>query len=183
MSNDLPPTPEGQLLRRARELVIPKLAIRAAAARIGMSAEQWGYAERGYTPGRGDRAPQPFRPPAATLARMARALDLTPERLETEGQRPDAAEVLREILRNEQPPLRPVPAPPAAALYPGGDISDSDTESAAATELVRLLADHPDDRILAMIAVRGGASAKTRLAEARGWLGVQADIQRNGTNG
>ena len=88
-------TPEGQLIRRTRELAVPKPSIRTAAKRIGMSAEQWGYVERGYYPGRGDRGGKPFSPPAATLARMARSLGISPDRLETEGQRPDAAEMLR----------------------------------------------------------------------------------------
>ena len=103
MADDLPrPTPEGQLIRRVRDLAIPKLSIRAAAARIGMSAEQWGYVERGYFPGRSGNPPRPFSPPAATLAKMAHALRITPGRLEAEGQRPDAAEVLREIIRQDQ---------------------------------------------------------------------------------
>jgi hypothetical protein len=102
MVDDLPsPTPEGQLIRRVRGLIIPKLSVRNAAARIGMSAEQWGYVERGYLPSRGSKPPQPFSPPAATLARMAYALEIAPKRLESEGQRPDAAEILREILHRE----------------------------------------------------------------------------------
>ena len=96
MSEDMPgPTPEGQLIRRVRDLSIPKLTIRAAAERIGLSAEQWGYIERGYRPARAGGPPRPFSPPAATLAKMAHALRITPERLESEGQRPDAAEILR----------------------------------------------------------------------------------------
>jgi hypothetical protein len=102
MVDDLPsPTPEGQLIRRVRGLTIPKLSVRNAAARIGMSAEQWGYVERGYLPSRGSKPPQPFSPPAATLARMAYALEIAPKHLESEGQRPDAAEILREILHRE----------------------------------------------------------------------------------
>ena len=117
------PTPEGQLIRRVRDLAIPKLSIRAAAARIGMSAEQWGYIERGYFPSRGGNAPQPFSPPAATLAKMAHALRINPERLESEGQRPDAAEILREIVREEAPVTPPRPTPPARRSidFSGGD--------------------------------------------------------------
>jgi transcriptional regulator with XRE-family HTH domain len=92
------PTPEGQLIRRVRDLSIPKLSIRAAAERIGLSPEQWGYIERGYRPTGAGQPPRPFSPPAATLARMACALDISPERLESEGQRPDAAEILREMI-------------------------------------------------------------------------------------
>src|SRR5580693_268644 len=102
MTDDPPrPTPEGQMIRRVRSLSIPKLTIPAAAARIGLSAEQWGYVERGYYPARDGNPPRPFSPPAATLAKMAHALRITPERLETEGQRPDAAEILAEILRQQ----------------------------------------------------------------------------------
>ncbi len=102
MSGDaLGPTPEGQLIRQVRDLSIPRLSIRAAAKRIGLSAEQWGYVERGYRPAGAGQPPRPFSPPAATLAKMAHALRITPERLESEGQRPDAAEILREILHHE----------------------------------------------------------------------------------
>src|SRR5437588_11465440 len=102
MTDDPPrPTPEGQLIRRARSLSIPKLTIPSAARRIGLSAEQWGYVERGYYPARGGNPPRPFSPPAATLAKMAYSLQITPERLESEGQRADAAEILREILHHE----------------------------------------------------------------------------------
>ena len=97
----LGPTPEGQLIRQVRDLSIPRLSIRAAAKRIGLSAEQWGYVERGYRPAGAGQPPRPFSPPAATLAKMAHALRITPERLESEGQRPDAAEILREILHHE----------------------------------------------------------------------------------
>lgn len=117
MSDDLPPTPEGRLIRRARERAIPKLTIRAAASRAGMSAEQWGYVERGYVPSRGGQPPRRFSPPAPTLARMASTLSVTPGELESEGQRPDAAETLREMLRpvtaEDRPP--PFPEPPTAA--------------------------------------------------------------------
>jgi hypothetical protein len=98
MADDTPsPTPEGQLIRKVRDLSIPKLTIRAAATRSGLSAEQWGYIERGYYPAKDGNPPRPFSPPAVTLAKMAYVLDIAPERLESEAQRPDAAEVLREI--------------------------------------------------------------------------------------
>lgn len=78
------------------------------------------------------------------------------------------------------------PARILAGLEPRADtglsLVDREVPDPDETELARLVADHPDDRILAMIAVRGGASARTRLAEANGWLGVQEGL-RNGTNG
>ncbi len=102
MVDELPrPTPEGKLIRGVRDRFIPKLTIRAAAARIGLSAEQWGYIERGYYPGRSGNPPRAFSAPATTLAKMARALRIPPERLESEGQRPDAAEVLRAIIQEQ----------------------------------------------------------------------------------
>ncbi len=104
MTDDPPrPTSEGELIRRVRNLSIPKLTISAAAARVGLSAEQWGYVERGYYPARDGHPPRPFSPPAATLAKMAHTLRITPERLEYEGRRPDAAEMLREIIRQQSP--------------------------------------------------------------------------------
>jgi hypothetical protein len=90
----LEPTPEGALIRHIREAVIPKLPVRAAAERAGMSAEQWGYIERGYRPSRNGEPPQPFSPPAATLARMARTLRISAKTLAEEGERPDAAALL-----------------------------------------------------------------------------------------
>jgi len=122
MSEDVPgPTPEGQLIRRVRDLSIPKLTIRAAAERIGLSAEQWGYIERGYRPARAGEPPRPFSPPAATLAKMAHALRITPERLESEGQRPDAAEILREILHRDVEAADAAPAPAASLPAPPMD--------------------------------------------------------------
>jgi transcriptional regulator with XRE-family HTH domain len=139
MVDGLPsPTPEGQLIRRVRGLTIPKLSIRNAAMRIGMSAEQWGYIERGYLPSRGGKPPQPFSPPAATLARMAYALEITPERLESEGQRPDAAKILREILHHE------VEAADAAGASETFDVAKSDTiPSPPMTDAARTAADRP----------------------------------------
>jgi hypothetical protein len=132
MTDDPPrPTPEGQMIRRVRSLSIPKLTIPAAAARIGLSAEQWGYVERGYYPARDGNPPRPFSPPAATLAKMAHALRITPERLETEGQRPDAAEILAEILR-QQHEAEPSAADRDWRPEPGPDAYFSAEESATA---------------------------------------------------
>lgn len=131
MAEDLPSTPEGRLIRRVRELMTPKLTIRAAAGEIGMSPEQWGYAERGYLPSRGGNPAQEFHPPAATLARMAASLGIPPARLrseggprgaeaadllESEGQRSGAAG--RQVL--ERPRL-PEPQPMPALAPPGSD--------------------------------------------------------------
>lgn len=103
MTSDLPsPTREGELIRLARMRATPRLSIRAAAAKAGISAETWGYVERGYQSlGQG----KPVRvhiPPADTLAHMANVVGLSPERLEEIG-RADAAKVLREIRRSTPP--------------------------------------------------------------------------------
>lgn len=137
MTDDPPrPTPEGRLIRQVRNLSIPKLTIPAAAARIGLSAEQWGYIERGYYPARDGNPPRPFSPPAVTLAKMAHALRITPERLESEGQRPDAAEMLREILR------RPLPrATPEMAAAMADHVAEFEIRAAVARNA------HPGERL------------------------------------
>ena len=111
--NDLPaPTAEGRLIRQARELAVPRLSIRAAAARISMSPEQWGNIERGYRYTRPNDPPRPFKhPPATTIAKMASAVGISPDQLESEGQRPDAAEILREII-SQQGDSRTAPPEP-----------------------------------------------------------------------
>lgn len=96
-----PATPEGVFIRRLREAHNPPLSIPKAAALAGMSAENWGHIERGY------QASRPVVPPAPTLARMADALGTTPERLETEVGRADAAELLREMQRDKAAPQQP----------------------------------------------------------------------------
>jgi hypothetical protein len=114
------PTPEGKLIRRVREVAIPKLSIRVAADRIGMSAENWGYVERGYRPSRNGEPAQPLTPIAGTLARMAHALGISPERLADEGQRPDAAAMLREMRPREE--ADPATGLPAVSDRPGVSI-------------------------------------------------------------
>jgi hypothetical protein len=136
MSGDAPgPTPEGQLIRQVRDLSIPRLSIRAAGKRIGLSAEQWGYVERGYRPAGAGQPPRPFSPPAATLAKMAHALRITPERLESEGQRPDAAKILREILHRE------VEAADAAGASEALNVASS--QSPPMTDAARIAAARP----------------------------------------
>lgn len=102
-----PPTPEGELIRTAREAHIPRLSIREAARRVGLSFEIWGATERGYQSlGRG----KPVRKADSshvTVAQMAFAVGVSPEELAETG-RADAAATLREIIRR-QPPPRPRP--------------------------------------------------------------------------
>jgi len=95
------PPPYGALIESARKDA--GLSMREAARRAGISDAWWRYVVRGYQKVPGDLDGTP-----GTIARMARVAGVTPERLEAEGQRPDAAGILREILRREE---QAAPAP------------------------------------------------------------------------
>jgi transcriptional regulator with XRE-family HTH domain len=96
---DRPPAPpEAALLRLAREAANIKVSEAARAA--GISTARWSQIENGYETRHGGF--KEVRAKAGMLARMAKVPGLTPERLAEEGQRPDAAEVLREIQRREE---------------------------------------------------------------------------------
>jgi transcriptional regulator with XRE-family HTH domain len=84
---------EAVLLKTA--LTASPLSQRAAAERAGISESRWRQLVSGYQVVSGTKAPT--RSPDDTLARMARAVDVTPEQLAAAG-REGAAEVLREIL-------------------------------------------------------------------------------------
>jgi transcriptional regulator with XRE-family HTH domain len=101
-----PPPPEAALIRVALDAA--GFTAREAAARAGISKARLSQIAGGYET-RGDVAKVVHAKPG-TLARVARHLGITPEQLETEGQRRDAAEVLREILRRE-PAAEPEPPP------------------------------------------------------------------------
>ncbi len=94
MARDLPPTPEGALIRRVRQSARPRLSIPAAAKRAGMSEETWGHLERGYKPGAKGQGPTTFSASDQMVAHAAYAIGVTPEDLE-QVDRPGAAEVLR----------------------------------------------------------------------------------------
>jgi hypothetical protein len=86
------PPPEGQLLATA--LAATGMSIREASRRAGISYGRWRQITTGYqnvSPGSYARV----RAPAKTLARMARVVGVTAGQLEDEGERPDAATVLR----------------------------------------------------------------------------------------
>lgn len=85
-------TPEGAALKRVRKA--RRLTVDAAAALVPMSASRWSQIENGYIVRKGQLAP--VRAEDGTLAHMAKAVSLTPERLEEVG-RPEAAAILREI--------------------------------------------------------------------------------------
>jgi transcriptional regulator with XRE-family HTH domain len=95
MSQPQPP-PEAVLIRRVREAGGLKLPTVAKGA--GISVARWSQIENGYETRQGER--RPVQGSRGTVAHMAAELGISPGRLETEGQRPDAAAVLREIQRS-----------------------------------------------------------------------------------
>lgn len=92
------PAPEGQLIKRVRQSLRPRLPVAEAAKRAGLSAETWGNVERGYrTPKAG--VVVPVVPTSETLARMAYEVGLRPDDLArlTSDISAEAAEILREM--------------------------------------------------------------------------------------
>lgn len=123
-----PPPPEAVLIYRARESA--SITIADAAKAAGITDTRWSQIERGHERRKGIDVPA--RAKAGTLARMARAVGISPERLEKEGQREDAADLLREMLSTAGGPPRPdvvhIPAPvpgspskAARAAFPGDE--------------------------------------------------------------
>lgn len=100
-----PARPEGALIRLARNAA--GLTVPDAARAAGISKARWSQLESGRETRNGEEREVNGKP--STIAHMARVVGLSPERLETEGRRPDAADVLREILRTA-PGASPVPA-------------------------------------------------------------------------
>jgi helix-turn-helix protein len=96
------PPPEAVLIRLAREAA--RIKAPAAAKSAGVSVARWSQIETGYETRLGRY--KPVRAPEGTLAHMAHAVGVGPERLEEAG-RPDAAMVLREIQRQQLDPLTP----------------------------------------------------------------------------
>lgn len=93
------PTPEGALIRRA--MIRKGVNAPDVADQAGITAGRWRHIVNGAQPLGGGKYNRVVAP-AATLARMARAVDVTPEQLEQAGRR-DAAEVLRDLLASQQP--------------------------------------------------------------------------------
>jgi hypothetical protein len=90
---------DGDLIRRARERMVPRMSIREAARLTGDSEGNWGHCERGYQLMADGARRSIAHPPAPTLARMASVVGVTPVQLEEIG-RGDAAAILREILED-----------------------------------------------------------------------------------
>lgn len=91
--------PEGKLIGEAQRR--SPLSQRQAATRAGISENHWRNIVKGYsTISAGVRAP--IRGAADTVARMAQAVEVTPEQL-AEADREDAAEELRALPPAEPP--------------------------------------------------------------------------------
>lgn len=126
------PPPEAVLIRRAREAA--RIKTPAASRAAGISTARWSQVENGYETRLG--RPKPVRAPAGTLAHMAHAVGVTPERLEAVG-RSDAAEILREIILIESDPQEVPPAPTSAAGR------SPEEEASIVTEFLRWRASQP----------------------------------------
>ena len=151
-----PPPPEGSLLRRVRESA--GISLTDAAKAAGITDTRWSQIERGHERRKGMDVPA--RAKAGTLARMARAIGIPPERLETDGQRPDAAEILREIEREPQSAsLRAVPSGPPAA--------EGTTSEQLRDELLKR---YKDDGVVQALGAQRGKKASTVVAEILEWL-------------
>lgn len=171
--NDRPDQPpEGKLIAAALER--SGLSIREASKRAGISYGRW----RQITTGVQHVSPGEFaavRAPAKTLAKMALTVAVTPEQMETEGHRPDAAEVMRQQSdsRIASPSLPPFNPPPVQRGTIFGDMSP---EMAAQ---VRPLYEAVHGRVQVASAVRPGPLAGRHVfpddeAAARQWDGIAA---------
>jgi transcriptional regulator with XRE-family HTH domain len=107
-----PPSPAGRLLRRVRELAVPKLGRPEVARRAGVDAGTLGNIERGYRYLDNGRVRE-VRGEPDVIAKVAWVLGITPEQLQEPGGRDDAAEALREILQNAPPRSGSVLRPPS----------------------------------------------------------------------
>ena len=139
--------PEARLLELARER--EGLSVREAADRAGASISLWRQYEAGYaTPAAGVQVPKTA--PAATFARMALAVRLTAEVLESRGVRPDAVSLMRDISNLDT--HRPAePGQSLAATIPDAHVSVS---------IVR-----PGDKLLIAVNRRITASEANDLRE------------------
>jgi len=118
MNTSPPPPPAyGALIDLARKGT--GLTLRVAAQRAGVAKATWIDNVRGYR--KRDEQWEPVQPKPGTIARMAAAVSISPDRLASEGERPDAAEILREILRAEPAPSPGAPSPPASGNVVAAD--------------------------------------------------------------
>jgi hypothetical protein len=158
-----PPPPYGALTDLARKGT--GITVLLAARRAGVSKATWIDNVRGYR--WRDERWEPVHPKPDTIARMAAAVRISPERLATEGERPDAAEILREILRQG-----PGPEPPAITAVP---------EPAAGGDAAAVLLTDPVEQAIWR---QTGKPEETRAREIRAWRDLhRADTGRSGTGG
>lgn len=113
------PPPYGVLIERARRGA--GLSIQKAATAAGVSKASWIDIVRGYRKRGADKPPEPTDPRPETIARMAYAAGLSPERLRKEGDHPGAADILAEIqmqaARSAPEPEQEPPPPTRAEWY------------------------------------------------------------------
>ena len=125
-----PQPPEGKLIADAADRL--DLSIREAARLAGLSYGRWRQITSGYqnvSPG----SYAAVRAPARTLAKMARVVGLTPQQMETEGQRPDAAEAMRQDAEARVPP-RLAAVPPSIERGEDDIFPDMDADMRARVE-------------------------------------------------
>lgn len=127
------PPPEARLIRAAREAAGISAAKAAEATNGVVSPVYWRDVERGRGGRRGKQVR--VRGSAKVIAHMARVVGVAPDRLESEGQHPEAAEILREILRSQDQPSPERSRPQLAEVpHPG-------MEPALLARLLRRLVD------------------------------------------
>jgi hypothetical protein len=90
--------PDAALIRLTREGA--GISVAHAAKTAGISKARWVQVENGREARRGEVRPARAKP--ITIAHMARAVGLSPGRLESEGRNPEAAAILREIIRQQE---------------------------------------------------------------------------------
>lgn len=95
--------PEGKLIEDAAEDL--DISIREAAKHAGLSYGRWRQIVKGYQNVSPGVYAEVRNAPATTVARMAMVAGVSPELMETKGQRPDVADAMR---RRAAAPARPV---------------------------------------------------------------------------
>ena len=148
-----PPRPEGILIRTVREAAgrsVPECvaAVRAAGGKV--STGRWSQVETGSEIRFG--LYKRVRASSGKLAWMAAVLHITPGRLATEGERPDAARVLEEILRTRDIDLPwPLSLAELATMPPGDRPLDPAAYPQGPLRTIAGLAELPPGEILGLI--------------------------------
>jgi hypothetical protein len=153
-------TPEGRLIEEATKA--SGRSVRTLAANAGISDTRWRHIVKGWqsTPGGGQA---PVRAPAATLARMAYALGLTPEQLDEVGR----SDAVPELQRLQREGVGVGLATAAGAAY------DAQIRTGAADEIRTGAADE-----IELIYASKSMSALEKLAAIRMVLQLRAEVER-----